>query len=47
VAIAYRAIQNGFEARFTTATALIDELSARPARAVSVTPCRYTHRTSS
>ena len=27
VAIAYRAIQNGFEARFTTATALIDELS--------------------
>jgi DNA replication protein DnaC len=28
VAIAYRAIQNGFEARFTTATALIDDLSA-------------------
>jgi DNA replication protein DnaC len=27
VAIAYRAIQNGFEARFTTATTLIDELS--------------------
>src|SRR5919198_5152856 len=27
VAIAYRAIQNGFEARFTTATALIDDLS--------------------
>ena len=27
VAIAYRAIQNGFEARFTTAAALIDELS--------------------
>lgn len=27
VAIAYRAIQNGFEALFTTATALIDELS--------------------
>jgi DNA replication protein DnaC len=27
VAIAYRAIQNGFEARFTSATALIDELS--------------------
>jgi DNA replication protein DnaC len=27
VAIAYRAIQNGFEALFTTAAALIDELS--------------------
>src|SRR5437773_198529 len=27
VAIAYRAIQNGFDAAFTTATALIDELS--------------------
>lgn len=27
VAIAYRAIQNGFEAHFTTATTLIDELS--------------------
>lgn len=27
VAIAYRAIQNGFDARFTTAAALIDELS--------------------
>jgi DNA replication protein DnaC len=27
VALAYRAIQNGFEARFTSATALIDELS--------------------
>jgi hypothetical protein len=27
VAIAYRAIQNGFDARFTTATALIDDLS--------------------
>lgn len=28
VALAYRAIQNGFEARFATATALIDELAA-------------------
>ncbi|MHB1846651.1 MAG: IS21-like element helper ATPase IstB [Deltaproteobacteria bacterium] len=28
VAIAYRALQNGFEARFTTAAELIDELSA-------------------
>ena len=28
VALAYRAIQNGFEARFVTATALIDELAA-------------------
>ena len=34
VAIAYRAIQNGFEALFTTATALIDDLSrtSRPGR---------------
>ena len=31
VAIAYRAIQNGFDALFTTATALIDDLS-RPSR---------------
>jgi DNA replication protein DnaC len=28
VALAYRAIQNGFDARFVTATALIDELAA-------------------
>jgi hypothetical protein len=28
IAIAYRAIQNGFDARFTTAAALIDDLSA-------------------
>ena len=28
VALAYRAIQNGYEARFTTAAQLIDELSA-------------------
>jgi DNA replication protein DnaC len=28
IAVAYRAIQNGFDAAFTTATALIDDLSA-------------------
>lgn len=28
IAVAYRAIQNGFDARFVTASALIDELSA-------------------
>lgn len=28
VAIAYRAIQNGFDARFVTAAELIDDLSA-------------------
>lgn len=28
IAVAYKAIQNGFDARFTTASALIDELSA-------------------
>lgn len=33
VAIAYRAIQNGFEARFTTADQLIGDLSAAAARA--------------
>lgn len=33
VAIAYRAIQNGFEARFTTADELIGDLSAAAARA--------------
>jgi hypothetical protein len=40
----YRAIQNGFEARFTTATALIDELStaARRGRLRHVLPT-YTH----
>ncbi|MFQ5381891.1 MAG: IS21-like element helper ATPase IstB [Dehalococcoidia bacterium] len=32
VAIAYRAIQNGFEARFTTAAALIDDLSGASRR---------------
>ena len=44
VAIAYRAIQNGFEARFTTAAALIDELShaSRAGRLVeALVP--YTH----
>ena len=44
VALAYRAIQNGFEARFTTATALIDDLStaARKGRQRQVLP-PYTH----
>ena len=44
VAIAYRAIQNGFEARFTTATALIDELSraTRVGKLRHVLPT-YTH----
>jgi DNA replication protein DnaC len=44
VAIAYRAIQNGFDARFTTATALIDELSVatRKGRLRHVLPT-YTH----
>jgi DNA replication protein DnaC len=44
VAIAYRAIQNGFEARFTTATALIDDLSTatRKGRLRHVLPA-YTH----
>jgi DNA replication protein DnaC len=44
VAVAYRAIQNGFEVRFTTAAALIDELSraSREGRLVeALTP--YTH----
>lgn len=31
IALAYKAIQNGFEARFVTATALIDELAAAAA----------------
>ncbi len=44
VAIAYRAIQNGFEARFTTATALIEELSraTRAGKLRHVLPT-YTH----
>lgn len=44
VAIAYRAIQNGFDARFTTATALIDDLSVatRKGRLRHVLPT-YTH----
>jgi len=44
VAIAYRAIQNGFDAAFTTATALIDELSlaARRGKLRHVLPT-YTH----
>src|SRR2546422_799647 len=44
VAIAYRAIQNGFEARFTSATALIDDLSTATStgRLGQVLPA-YTH----
>jgi DNA replication protein DnaC len=44
VAIAYRAIQNGFDARFVTAAELIDELSAafRVGRLAEVLPT-YTH----
>jgi DNA replication protein DnaC len=44
VAIAYRAIHNGFEARFTTAAALIDELSraSREGRLVEAL-APYTH----
>jgi DNA replication protein DnaC len=44
VAIAYRAIQNGFDAFFTTAAALIDDLSAafRAGQLAAVLPI-YTH----
>lgn len=44
VAIAYRAIQNGFDARFVTAAELIDELSAafRAGRLAEALPT-YTH----
>ncbi len=44
VAIAYRAIQNGFDAYFTTAAALIDDLSAafRAGELTQALP-RYTH----
>jgi DNA replication protein DnaC len=44
VAIAYRAIQNGFESLFTTAAALIDDLSraSRDGR-LSEALARYTH----
>ena len=43
LAIAYRAIQNGFDALFTTAAALIDDLSAAGSRALlRETLARYT-----
>jgi DNA replication protein DnaC len=44
IAIAYRAIQNGFDARFTTAAALIDDLSAafRAGQLAEALPI-YTH----
>jgi DNA replication protein DnaC len=44
VAIAYRAIQNGFDALFTTTAALIDDLSAAGSRAqLRDALARYTH----
>ncbi len=44
VAITYRAIQNGFDAAFTTATALIDELSLASHRGETRdVVSRYTH----
>jgi DNA replication protein DnaC len=44
VAIAYRAIQNGFDAMFTTAASLIDELSAAGSRSrLRESLARYTH----
>ena len=42
VAIAYRAIQNGFEARFTTAAGLIESCPSRRVRVGSALPCRRT-----
>ena len=44
IAIAYRAIQNGFDARFTTAATLIDDLSAafRAGQLAAALPA-YTH----
>lgn len=38
IAIAYKAIQNGFVARFTTAAALINELSIAPDRTAALKP---------
>jgi DNA replication protein DnaC len=45
VAIAYKAIQNGFDALFTTCTALVDELSTAAAHKgrFKDTLARYTH----
>jgi len=44
VALAYRAIQNGFDAQFVTAAELIDELSAAfRAGQLAETLTRYTH----
>lgn len=43
IAIAYKAIQNGFVARFTTAAALINELCIAPDRATALKPYLQPH----
>lgn len=43
IAIAYKAIQNGFVARFTTAAALINELCIAPNRTVALKPYLQPH----
>jgi len=43
IAIAYKAIQNGFVARFTTAAALINELSIAPNRTLALKPFLQPH----
>jgi DNA replication protein DnaC len=44
VAVAYRAIQNGYEALFTSAASLVDTLSAAARRGeLTDTLPRYTH----
>jgi DNA replication protein DnaC len=43
IAIAYKAIQNGFVARFTTAAALINELCIAPNRTLALKPYLQPH----
>lgn len=43
IAIAYKAIQNGFTARFTTAAALINDLCVAPERNVALQPYLSPH----
>ena len=43
IAIAYKAIQNGFTARFTTAAALINDLRVAPDRCVALKPYLQPH----
>ena len=43
IAIAYKAIQNGFTARFTTAAALINDLCVAPDRALALQPYLRPH----